>query len=307
MSLAVLIFGLLALAGAIVLVVLVLGQEEKEPTGVAGNLEAIEKVYAPGVANRDAARRDPLAGSPVLRLGRVLASRLSPSGAMDLLQKRLDVAGNPGVWTPERVMSFKGLGLMVVGVVGGVLGLNGGVGTVLLFAVCGAAAGFYLPDILLYNAGLKRQDEFRKTLPDILDLLVVSVEAGLGFDAALSRVAKSITGPLSGEFARLMQEMQIGKSREAALQAMATRTSVDELRTFVSALVQASELGIPMGNVLREQAKEMRLKRRQLAEEKAQKVPVKITFPVMLCILPALFIIVLGPGILSIIGSGLFH
>lgn len=307
MSLAILIFGLAALAGAIVLIVLVLGREEQEPAGVAGNLEAIEKVYAPGIANRDAALRDPLAGSPVLRFGRVLASRLSPGGAMDLLQKRLDVAGNPGVWTPERVMSFKGLGLMVLGVVAGALGLNGGVGTVLLFAVSGAVAGFFLPDILLYNAGLRRQDEFRRTLPDILDLLVVSVEAGLGFDAALSRVAKSITGPLSGEFARLMQEMQIGKSREAALQAMANRTSVDELRTFVSSLVQASELGIPMGNVLREQAKEMRLKRRQLAEEKAQKVPVKITFPVMLCILPALFIIVLGPGILNIMGSGLFH
>jgi tight adherence protein C len=164
----------------------------------------------------------------------------------------------------------------------------------------GAIIGFFLPELLVYNAGVRRQDAITKTLPDVLDLLCVSVEAGLGFDAALSRVARNTTGPLAGELARVLQEMQIGKSREEALKALSGRTSVAELRTFVAALVQASDLGIPIGNVLREQAKEMRLKRRQRAEEIAQKLPVKITFPVIVCILPALFIVVIGPGVLSL-------
>lgn len=298
--------GVLAIAGALILVVVALSHQDRQPTGVAGALESIETVYSTGTAPHSPAS-DPFVRSPVLRFTAALAMQLSPAGSLGSVQKRLDVAGNPGRWTPERILSVKGLGLLVGGAVAGALGLSNGLGVSVFFALAGAAGGFYLPDLLLYNTGLRRQEEFRRTLPDILDLLVVSVEAGLGFDAALYRVARSIAGPLSGEFARLLQEMQIGKSREAALQSMAARTSVEELRTFVTVLAQASELGIPIGNVLREQAKEMRLKRRQLAEEKAQKVPVKITFPVMLCILPALFIVVLGPGILNIVNSGLFH
>ncbi|MPY84263.1 MAG: hypothetical protein GEV00_13285 [Actinophytocola sp.] len=160
--------------------------------------------------------------------------------------------------------------------------------------------GFFLPDLLLYNAGQKRQVNIRKALPDALDMLTVCVEAGLGFDAALAQVARNTKGPLAAEFARVLQEMQIGKSRTDSLRAMAERTTVTELRAFVSALVQAGELGIAMATVLREQSKELRIRRRQRAEDQAHKAPVKILFPVIFCIFPVMFIAILGPGAISI-------
>ena len=132
--------------------------------------------------------------------------------------------------------------------------------------ILGGAIGFFLPDVLLYNSGHKRQSKIQIHLPDAIDMLTICVEAGLGFDAALAQVARNTNGPLAAEFARSLQEMQIGKSRSQALRAMADRTTVPELRVFVSALVQATELGIPVAQVLREQAKEMRVRRRQRAE-----------------------------------------
>jgi len=155
-------------------------------------------------------------------------------------------------------------------------------------------------DVLLYNAGVKRQEKLQRALPDALDMLTVCVEAGLGFDAALAQVARNTTGPLAAEFSRVLQEMQIGKSRSQALRSLTDRTTVPELRSFVSALVQAGELGITIADVLREQAREMRLRRRQRAEEKAQKVPVKILFPLVFCLFPSMFIVIIGPGMISI-------
>jgi tight adherence protein C len=137
-------------------------------------------------------------------------------------------------------------------------------------------------------------------------MLTVGVEAGLGFDAALAQVARNTQGPLAEEFARGLQEMQIGLSRAQALRAVADRTTVSELRAFASSLVQASELGIPVARVLREQTVEMRVRRRQRAEEKAQKVPVKIMFPVVTCLFPALLVVIIGPGVISI-AHALFH
>ncbi len=137
-------------------------------------------------------------------------------------------------------------------------------------------------------------------------MLTVCVEAGLGFDAALTQVARNAEGPIAAEFARALQEMQIGKTRTQALRAVVDRTTVPELRSFVSALVQASDLGIPVAQVLREQSKEMRVRRRQRAEYRAQQVGVKITFPLILCLFPALIIIVVGPGIIELAGT-LFH
>jgi tight adherence protein C len=163
-------------------------------------------------------------------------------------------------------------------------------------------AGFFLPDVLLYNTGTKRQENVQRALPDALDMMTVCVEAGLGFDASLAQVARNTTGPLAAECARVLQEMQFGKSRIQALRSMAERTTVAELRMLVSALVQASELGIPVATVLREQALEMRVRRRQRAEESAQKVTVKILVPLIFCLFPALMIIVIGPGALSIAG-----
>jgi len=258
-------------------------------------LAAIEQDYGQAAGGRS--RR-----ASSLRLPgwlRLLAVRLSPGGSGGSLQRRLDVAGNPGGWTADRILAVKGLALLVLAAVGALYGLHSA-GTLIVATVAGGAAGFFLPDLLLHNAGLRRQGLIQAVLPDALDMLTVCVEAGLGFDAALAQVARATAGPLAAEFTRALQEMQIGKTRGEALRAMSDRTTVAGLRTFASALAQSGDMGVPVAQVLRGQAKEMRVRRRQRAEERAQKVPVKILFPLIACLLPALLVVVVGPGILSI-------
>lgn len=266
------------------------------PRGVAGALAAIEERYA----QRDLSAT-PKDGTPAALPGwlRTLALRLSPTGLAASLQRRLDLAGNPPAWNADRILAAKGLGLLVLGGLGGLYGLAHSVGLAVFCAGLGGVIGFFLPDVLLYNTGSKRQAHIQAALPDALDMLTVCVEAGLGFDAALAQVARYTRGPLAAEFARALQEMQIGVARTQALRGMVSRTSVPELRAFISAIVQASELGITVASVLREQANEMRVKRRQRAEEKAQKVPIKILFPLIFCLFPALFVVVLGPGVIT--------
>ena len=272
------------------------------PSGVARSLALISTGAMPG---RETARNDGPAADrllkPLLNATRRLALRLSPSGTAARLARQLDVAGNPSAWSVERLLGAKGLALIVLAVfglaVGGGLSLQG-----LLFAAVAGAFGFFVPDLLLYNAGIKRQDELRRGLADALDMLTVCVEAGQGFNSALQQVARSTTGPVAGEFTRVLSESQIGKPRGEAFADLAQRTSVTEVKTFITALVQADRLGLPIANVLREQAVQMRLVRRQRAEETAQKVPVKILFPMILCIFPVLMIVVIGPGIIRLIG-----
>ncbi|NKE63977.1 type II secretion system F family protein, partial [Lentzea sp. PSKA42] len=239
---------------------------------------------------------------PLLDRLRALAARLSPGTTVASLEHRLDLAGNPARWTPERVMAFKGIGLLALAPIGVLYGLGSAL-TVVGYALIGAAVGFFLPDLLVHNAATKRQALMGKELADVLDMLTVCVEAGLGFDAAVSQVARNTSGPLSVEFSRMLQEMQLGKSRVEALRALSGRTTVSAVNAFASSLIQASELGIPTARVLHEQAVEIRVKRRQAAEEKAQKVPVKILFPLLLCIFPALFIIIIGPAGIEIYES----
>lgn len=270
--------------------------------GIARAVAAIERRYArhPEGAGPDAASKLSV-GPPWLR---ALALRLSPSSTVAGLEHRLDMAGNPRRWNADRILAAKALGLIVIGGFGGLVEVHKPV-LALLGLLIGGAIGFYLPSLLLYNKGVKRQEELQVGLPDAMDMLTVCVEAGLGFDAALAKVAYNTTGPLAAEFGRALKEMQIGKSRTQALRAMADRTTVAELRGFVSALVQAGELGIPVADILREQAGEMRLKRRQRAEGKAQQVPVKILLPLIGCLFPALFVVVIGPGVILIMHSGL--
>jgi tight adherence protein C len=234
---------------------------------------------------------------------RSLGARLSPSGVTSSLRRRLDIAGSPRGMTPDKLLATKGLGLVVAVVVAGLVGARHGLLLTMLFVLAFGAAGFFLPDVLVYNAGIKRQDQLRRTLPDALDMLTISVEAGLAFDAAMAQVAANTTGPLSGEFYRVLKEMQIGKSRLAAFGDLRERTTVEELHAFITALVQADKQGIPVARVLREQSKEMRLKRLQRAEEEAAKVPVKIIFPLVLCIFPVMFIVIIGPGAIQIVRS----
>jgi tight adherence protein C len=292
--------GALVLAIAVLVLALVPGRARDH--GIAHALSAIEHRYSHRSATAGTGA-EPQGAFP--GVGRALALRLSPSGIAASLQRRLDLAGNPQRWTPDRVLAAKGLLLVGLAMLGALIGVRNPAWAI-LGAIVGAVVGFFLPDVLLLNAGQKRQAALLKAMPDALDMLTVCVEAGLGFDAALAQVSRNTEGPLAAEFTRALQEMQIGKTRAQALRGVVDRTTVTELRAFVSALIQAGELGIPVASVLREQSKEMRVRRRQRAEYRAQQVGVKITFPLILCIFPALIVIVVGPGIIEL-AHGLFH
>jgi tight adherence protein C len=224
--------------------------------------------------------------------------RLTPDDRLERIRSRLDLAGNPPHWDVDRVLGLKALGL-VVGFLTGIAipsVLGAGVRGVALTVLGLTLLGWFGPTMWIYQIGYDRTEQVQRELPDALDLLTISVEAGLAFDAALAQVARSSDGPLAKELFRVLQEMQIGTGRIDALRGLAERTDVDELRIFVAAMVQADSFGIPIANVLRVQSREMRIKRSQRAEEKAQQVPVKILFPLIFCILPALFIVVMGPA-----------
>ena len=169
--------------------------------------------------------------------------------------------------------------------------------------VLGAAIGFFGPNLYLYQLTHDRTERIQRELPDAIDLLTICVESGLGFDAAIQQVARNSDGPVADEFNRMLHEMQIGQARGAALRAMSERSNVADLRSFVGAMAQADAFGIPVGQVLRTQSAEMRVKRRQRAEQKAQQVPVKITVPLIFCILPCLFLAVMGPAAISIMDT----
>jgi tight adherence protein C len=228
-----------------------------------------------------------------------LARMLSGQGVTAGLTRRLDLAGNPPQWTVERLLGCKGTAMVLLGLFGALLGKNA-VPQMIAFAAVGGAAGFFRPDVLLHNTAVKRQEQIQRELADSVDLLVISIQAGLGFDAAIAQLTKNTSSPLAGEFVRVLQEMQIGKSRREAFQALADRVNAPDVRHFVGAILQADALGVSISGILAEQAKEMRSRRRQRAEEQAQKVPVKILFPLIFFVLPALLIVILGPAIIQI-------
>jgi tight adherence protein C len=233
-----------------------------------------------------------------------LGRRLTPSGYTERILAKLNMAGNPAGWTVDRVLALKVVGIGA-GALGGVLlglMLGKGVTAMLATAVLASVAGYYGPNLYLYQKSYDRNAKIQRALPDALDLLSISVEAGLAFDGALAQVARNTEGPLAAEFARVLQEMQIGLGRAHALRALGERSALPDLRSFCTAMVQADAFGIPVGQVLRIQSTEIRTKRRQRAEEAAQKIPVKIMMPLVLFILPALFIAVLGPAIISMMG-----
>ena len=231
-----------------------------------------------------------------------LTRRFTPAGARDAIRRKLIMAGSPFGWDADRVLVAK-VACLCGGVVLGLLFM-----TLFSFAwplrVLGFLAigllGYWLPNVVLTNAVQRRQNEIRSALADSIDLLTICVEAGLGFDAALAHVSKNTDGPLADEFYRTLQEVQLGRSRNEAMRNLADRSNVPELRAFVLAMVQADIFGVSVANVLRIQAKDMRVKRRQLAEERAMKVPIKVLFPVLFCIFPALFVVILGPAIMRI-------
>jgi tight adherence protein C len=243
--------------------------------------------------------------APLQQRASKLARRLSGSDAPERIRRRLDVAGNPVGWTIERVQAGKVIGAITMFLVSVALtGLMGSSLTVRIVAVgVLTAIGWLGPNLYLYQKVYDRSKRMQRDLPDAIDLMTISVESGLAFDAAVQQVARNTDGPLADEFSRVLREMQIGQGRAAALRGLAERTEVDDVKSFVTSMVQADSFGIPIANVLRIQSQEIRTKRRQRAEEQAQKVPVKITVPLIFCILPTLFIAVMGPAVLHIMDA----
>lgn len=172
-----------------------------------------------------------------------------------------------------------------------------------LLAVIVTGIAYFVPELLLHSQGQKRQATIQLELPDTLDQLTIAVEAGLGFEAAMMRAGRNGKGPLGEELVRTLQDIQVGQTRRDAYLALAARTTVVDLRRFLRAVIQADTYGVAVANVLRTQASEMRMKRRQRAEEKAMQIPVKVIFPLMLCILPTLFIVLLGPALMGIVAA----
>ena len=295
------LLGASMVSGAIAALVLSLRTDDGTTTAVvAGNLtRGFTRVEAPHPTLDDSA------GDRILRpLVAALARRsrrLTPAGMFDRLEGLLAGANVP--WTMEQVLAAK-LGLGGIAGVLTILRFVGGPGIgSLLLAVFVTGACWYLPDFLLSRRVDARRQQLAHELPDAMDQLTITVEAGLGFEAALARVAASGAGALHDELGRTLQDVQVGVPRGEALDRLAMRTDLPELRQFVTAVRQAERYGLPIANVLRLQSTELREKRRQAAEERAMKIPVKVLFPLLFCILPTLFIVVIGPGVIRMMDA----
>ncbi|MFM6974126.1 MAG: type II secretion system F family protein [Agromyces sp.] len=254
----------------------------------------------------EAARLQGVVFAPTTRDVVSVRSRLVavlPTGYIGWLERQLVYVGRPDAWPLPRVISTKFvLGLFALAIA--VLWVVGAVSPIrILLAIGLVVIAFMTPDLLLYSRATERQQLMAEELPDTLDQMTIAVEAGLGFDSAMSKVGAAGKGPLADEFVRTLQDMSLGMSRREAYESMGLRTSSEDIRRFTRAIGQAESYGIAVANVLRVQAGEMRLKRRQLAEERAMKIPVKIVFPLTVCILPVLFIVILTPAVLNLVAS----
>ena len=243
-----------------------------------------ERVLAPTVAR--------LAAIPL---------KLSPKTNLDALSAKLVAAGLSSRLSASGFLAIKGGTTLGGGLLGLVLAAAGSPASALIFVPALAAAGFIAPDWGLTMKQRGRREAVRAELPDALDLLAVSVEAGLGFDGAVTKLTEHMDGPLIEEFGLMLSEIRVGEARPVALRKMAARVDAPELSTFVRAILQADQLGISLGRILRVQATDTRLRRQAAAEEKAMKAPIKMLFPTVLFIFPAMFIVVLGPAMLNIL------
>ena len=215
---------------------------------------------------------------------------------MEAIQRKLALAGNPYRWTPADYLGIKVFAALVLGgLLFFLMTIGGDPGWAFLFGGVGAVFGWFGPELLLRSKTQARQKQIQRSLPDALDLLVISVEAGLGFDAAIQRLVDKRDDALATEFARVLAEMRVGRSRRNALKDMVLRTQVPDLNNFVGAILQAEQLGVSVTKVLSVQAEQMRVVRRQRAEEKAAQLQLKLIFPLAIFIFPALCVVIMGP------------
>lgn len=227
------------------------------------------------------------------------ARRFTPAGMIDKAERNYMLAGRPDGWSVSKILSAK----VIAGAVGLVLGImtyssqGGALGTLILLVA--PIAGYFGPDIMIGGRATRRQEDIQYSLPDMLDQITISIESGTSFENALSRSGQSGEGPLADEIVRTVQDIGLGLPRREAYEALVARTDVEELRKFVRAVIQGEEFGVPVSEIVRDQAKEMRVSRRLRAEGKANQVPVKMLIPLMFTILPVLFMIVIGPAIIT--------
>jgi tight adherence protein C len=234
-------------------------------------------------------------------------SRVTSTSFSDRTEKRLALAGNPGDLRVADWLGIKAIGAIIGAIIFfvlfGVVGLIGFpfiIGGILM-PVVGALFGYTAPEFWLGRKVKARQKAILLMIPDALDLLTISVRAGLGFDAALGKVVEKLQGPLSDEFRRALAEVRVGKARRDALRDIVARTEVPPLTNFIGAIIQAEQLGVSISKVLQVQSEQLRIERRQRAEEQAAKAPIKMLFPLVGCIFPSLFIVILGPAIILIV------
>lgn len=238
------------------------------------------------------------------RIGQI-SSRFTPQATLESARKRLEMAGNPMQMDPAFFLAMRSvLAVVFGGLILAVFALTGrNLAQGLLLAAVFTGVGFYFPDLWLTGRMKSRQKAIFRAMPDALDLLTICVEAGLGFDAAMAKVHEKWDNDLALELGRVIQEIRLGKLRRDALRDMADRLGVAELTSFVAAVIQSEQLGVSMAKVLRIQSDQMRVRRRQMAEEEAHKAPIKMVFPIALLIFPSLLILLLGPAAMLLLRS----
>ncbi len=234
-------------------------------------------------------------------------ARFTPQQSTEDVRHKLDLAGNPNDWNMQDFLGVRGLSAIVTGILFTLLAfvIHAEPMVIVLAVAVGGLLGFFLPIVWLGQKIRSRQNEVQRSLPDALDLLTISVEAGLAFDSAMAKVAEKWENELSRAFARVIAEVRVGKLRREALRDMANRLEVQDVSTFIAAVIQADQLGVSISKVLRIQSEQMRIKRRQRAEELANSAPVKMMIPLAFLIFPSIFIIILGPTVIQFI-SGAF-
>jgi tight adherence protein C len=300
-----LLIGLLLIGGAIALVLYAILSQINEKSVVRNSLRQLDGYEVENVRDQELlAPISQRAVAPVMGGLTNVGRRLTPVGYADSIRTKFIQAGNGSADAVDRFMAIQVIMLaLCIPTIWffffyNPVGLSGF--TQLLSAVIICAVLIFAPYALLTRRVDERQHELRLKLPDILDLLTISVEAGLGFEQALDRTVDAVPGALSDEFARMLGEVRAGASRADAMRALDQRTNVPEVRSFVLAVLQADTFGVSIGRVLRSQAEEMRIKRRQLAQERAQKAPVKMLIPMVFCVFPSLFVVVIGPAVINI-------
>jgi tight adherence protein C len=293
------------IGAAIALVVYSLLSQAEERTTVRDSLRQLEGYEVENV--RDQELLTPISERallPVLGGLTSLGRRFTPTGYTDKIRQKFIFSGNGSADAVDRFLAIR---VITVCFIPAAFAFSyiwnpaklSGLTQLMVFALLSLALVLG-PDALLSRRVEARQHDLRRSLPDVLDLLTISVEAGLGFEQALDRTINAVPGPLSDEFSRMLGEVRAGASRADAMRALEQRTNVPEVRSFVLAILQADTFGVSIGRVLRAQADEMRIKRRQIAQEQAQKAPVKMLIPMVFCIFPSLFVVVIGPAIINI-------